>query len=900
MIFKRTSILIGMLSCFAIVTAQPVEGIIEGSGDPSTRIAVDTTELSQALIPDIVTPVVVATIDDTIDNGAQMIGDFDIDFLSPKKYEVGPIRVEGAANFDHNAIRLIAGLRPGSTITLPGEKLSKAIMNLWNEGLFSDVEILAEKEIAGVIYLVIRLQPRPKLSRFRFTGVVKREADKIREEINLFSGKTITENLIFATESRIRGYYREKGFYAIDVEIARSADELMNNSEIFTINVDKNPRVKIGELNITSNESIKGWKLKMAMKDTKQKAWWRFFKRSKFSESAYSRDKLALIEKYNAIGLRDAIVSSDTVYLVDSKNLQVDINIDEGGTYYFGDIEWIGNTKFRSSFLDTVLGIKKGDVYNKTLLDQRLFMSPDNRDISSLYMDRGYLFFQIIPVETRVDQNHISYQMRIIEGKQARIRRIIIKGNTKTNDYVIRREIRTKPGDLFNRNDIIRTQRELAQLGYFNEQGFQVNPIPNPQDGTVDIEYIVEEKSSDQIELSGGYGGAGVNGSGGRLIGTLGLTFNNFSAKNIFKPGSWTPLPGGDGQRLSIRAQTNGKFYQGYNFSFTEPWLGGKKPNSLSIWMNHTALSSNGLGKSNPDYKGLSITGVGVGLGRRKKWPDDYFQAYYELGYQYYDVVDDARFGIFTDGYANDISLKYVLQRSSVSSPIFPQGGSSIKFTAKGTLPYSYFDGVDDYTDYTSQERYKYLEYYKIKFTGEWYLPLTADKKLVLMPRFGFGFMGAYSASKGLTPFDRFFMGGSGLTGVNQIGGREIIAMRGYEDNALSSAAGDPLIAKYTLELRYPISLNPSATFFVLAFAEAGNTYPSFERFNPFNVKRTAGIGIRVFLPMFGMLGLDYGLGFDNLDSWSQGFNSGADQQVTRDGFYPKLNFTIGMNLGEL
>jgi len=832
--------------------------------------------------------------------GVQGIGDFYINYLDPQQYEVGPIRVEGAENFDHNAIKLIAGLRPGSTITLPGEKISKAIRNLWDEGLFSDVEVLAEKEIAGVIYLVIKLKPRPKLSRFKFTGVNKREADKIREEINLFSGKTITENLIFATESRIRGFYREKGYYSINVNISRSPDPLMNNSEVFSINVEKNARVKIGKINIESQESIKVWKLKMAMKDTKQKAFWRFFKRSKFSESAYDRDKLALIEKYNAIGLRDAEVSSDTVYLADSKNLHIDINIDEGQPYYFGDIEWVGNTKFRSSLLDTVLGIQRGDAYNKSLLDQRLFMSPDSRDISSLYMDRGYLFFQIIPVETSVIDNHISYQMRIIEGKQARIRRIIIKGNTKTNDYVIRREIRTKPGDLFNRNDIIRTQRELAQLGYFDEQAFQVNPIPNPQDGTVDIEYIVAEKSSDQIELSGGYGGAGVNGSGGRLIGTLGLTFNNFSIKNIFKKGAWTPLPGGDGQRLSIRAQTNGRFYQGYNFSFSEPWMGGKKPNSFSLWMNHTALSQNGLVKTNPDYKGLAITGVGVGLGRRKKWPDDYFQAYYELSYKYYDVVDDARFGIFTDGYANDISLKYLLQRSSVSSPIYPQGGSNIKFTANGTLPYSYFDGVDDYTGYSPQERYKYLEYYKLKLTGEWYLPLTADNKLILMPRFGFGFMGAYSASKGLTPFDRFYMGGSGLTGVNQIGGREIIAMRGYEDNALSSANGDPLIAKYTLELRYPISLNPSATFYVLAFAEAGNTYPSFKKFNPFNVKRTAGIGIRVFLPMFGMLGLDYGLGFDNLDSWSSGFNSAADQQVTRDGFYPKLNFTIGMNLGEL
>ena len=548
--------------------------------------------------------------------------------------------------------------------------------------------------------------------------------------------------------------------------------------------------------------------------------------------------------------------------------------------------------------MDTILGVKKGDVYNKPLLEQRLFMSQDGRDVSSLYMDRGYLFFQVIPVETSVVDNHINYQMRIIEGKEARIKRIIIRGNTKTNDYVIRREIRTKPGDLFNRNDIIRTQRELAQLGYFDEQAFQVNPIPNPQDGTVDIEYVVEEKSSDQIELSGGYGGTGIDGKG-RIIGTLGLTFNNFSLKNMFKEGTWTPLPGGDGQRLSIRAQTNGRYYQGYNFSFTEPWLGGKKPNSLSIWMNHTALG-NGYLPSNELYAGLGITGVGVGLGRRKKFPDDYFQAYYELSYQYYDVVDDARFGIFDNGYANDIAFKYVLQRSSVSSPIYPQDGSNLKFTAKTTLPYSFFDGVDDYSGQTNQERYKYLEYYKVKFTGEWYFPLTQDKKLVLMPRFGFGFMGAYSASKGVTPFERFNLGGSGLTGVSQIGGKEIIALRGYDDNSINSAVGDPLIAKYTLELRYPISLNPQATFYVLAFAEAGNSFPTFKDFNPFNVKRSVGAGIRVFLPMFGMLGLDYGIGFDKLDPWSSGYQGVSDQSISDKGYYGQIHFTIGMNLGEL
>lgn len=828
-------------------------------------------------------------------SGPISVGGMNFDYKAPKKFEIGPIRVVGADNFDHNAIKLLSGLRQGQDISVPGDDIAKAIKNLWAEGIFSNISIYAEKEIAGILYLVIEVTPRPKLSRFKFTGVTKREADKIREEISLFAGKTISENLIYTTKSKIKGYFREKGFYSTTVDINRMTDSLMTNSELFVIKIHKGKKVGIGELSFEGNESIPDWKLRGAMKDTKKKGILRIFKRSKYSETTYEKDKRAILEKFYAIGLRDASIVSDTVYQKDEKNIVIHIKIDEGEKYYFGDIEWMGNTKFRSSYLDTILGIKNGDVYNKTLLDQRLNMSQDGRDISSLYMDRGYLFFQINAVEQNIKDHKISYQMRIIEGKEARVKNIIIKGNTKTNENVIRREIRTKPGDLFNRNDIIRTQRELSQLGYFNDQAFQINPLPNPQDGTVDIEYIVEEKSSDQIELSGGYGA-------GRVIATVGLTFNNFSMKNIFKGESWSPLPSGDGQRLSLRVQTNGRYYQGYNFSFTEPWLGGKKPNSLTFYVNHTSFSSSGtIRKSDPTYSGVGISGVGIGLGRRKKVPDDYFSAYYELAYQYYDVRSyPSLFPSFEDGYANDISLKYLLQRNSVDSPIYPTGGSKLTFSAKSSLPYSAFNKVDNSTYASSQDRFKYLEYYKLKLTGEWYLPLTSDKKLILMPRFGYAFLGAYNQTKGLTPFERFSLGGSGLTGVNQFGGREIIALRGYEDNAVSSSDGDPIVAKYTMELRYPISLNPSATFFVLGFVEGGNTFQSLKKFNPFNVKRSAGVGIRVFLPMFGMLGLDYGWGFDYLDPHSSGYRGASDIQIQNKGYYGKLNFTIGMNLGEL
>ena len=826
------------------------------------------------------------------------VGDIDFNYSQPKEYELGPIRVIGADNFDHQAIKLIAGLRQGQKIILPSNDISNAIKNLWNEEIFSNVAIYVTKEIAGVVYLTIAVEARMKLSKFSFKGIGKRDADKLREEIKLFTGKTITENLVFQTKTKIRGYFREKGFFKAAVDISRVKDTLINSSEMFIIKIDKGNKIGIKEIVISGNSEIPTWKLKMAMKDTKQKGILRIIKRSKYTESSYEKDKISLLAKFNKVGLRDASISFDTVYQLNSKNLMIEINITEGEKYYFGDIEWLGNTKYRSSFLDTVLGIKKGDIYNRNLFEQRLNGSGDGRDINSLYMDQGYLFFQVMPVEINVNQNMINYQIRIIEGKEARNGTITIKGNTKTNDFVILREIRTKPGDLFNKGDIMRTQRELAQLGYFNEQAFQVNPLPNPSKGTVDIEYVVEEKNSDQIELSGGYGGAGPT-SSGRIIGTLGLTFNNFSTRNFFKKNAWSPLPGGDGQRLSLRAQSNGRFYQSYTFSFIEPWLGGKKPNSLSFSINHTALSSNGKLRSEDGYAGLSISGVGLGIGKRNKWPDDYFSTYIELGYKYYDVVNDTRFPVFSKGIANDISLQYTIQRSSVSAPTYPQSGSNFTFLSKATLPYSSLTSKD-YSLLSPQERYKYLEYYRLKFTAEWFLPLSKDKKLILMSRFGMGYLGAYNKAKGVSPFERYSMGGSGLSGVNQIGGRSILALRGYEDQSISSAGADPIATKYTIELRYPISLNPQATFFALAFLEGGNTFPTFDKFNPFNVKRTAGIGIRVFLPMFGMLGLDYGLGFDKLNSWSTGYGSASDISIGTKGYYPKLSFSIGMNLGEL
>ncbi|MBN4072665.1 BamA/TamA family outer membrane protein [Crocinitomix catalasitica] len=848
-------------------------------------------------------------------NGGVIGGDNS--FLNPKKYTIAGCRIDGVPYYDHDAIRLISGLTPGKEISVPGQDITSAITKLWEQDLFSNVEVGIDgsPKPNGDIFLYIKLEGRAKLSKFKFSGdVSKGEADKIREIVNLYSGKTITESLEMNTENTVRGFYREKGFLRCTVDITQESDTSQFNSRLFNIKVKKGQKIKIKQINFIGNEitefekgssKFKQIKTKMstsdgglrrAMKDTKQRSIARIFSRSKFNQTAFDRDKLAVIDKYNSFGLRDAIILRDSVYDIDEKNIGIDVYIEQGERYYFGDITWVGNSKYRTGQLDTLMGIKKGDVYDKSLLEERLYMSQSGRDVTSLYMDKGHLFFQINPVEISIDDhNHISYEMRISEGKEAIVGDIIIQGNTKTNDHVILREIRTKPGDLFNRNDIIRTQRELANLGYFDPEQFGVQPLPNPVDGTVDIIYTVVEKSSDQIELSGGFGN-------GRLIGTLGLSFTNFSTKNFFKKGAWQPLPSGDGQRLSLRGQTFGRGYQSYNLSFTEPWLGGKKPTSFTVFSSFSLLT-NSLEKSDPSYSQTSITSVGVGLGSRLKWPDDFFQIYGEFNYQYYDLRQSTFF-IFANGYSNNISLKGVLTRNSVDQPIYPKSGSKFTLTAKATLPYSAFDNYSDsdYADLTDQERYKYAEYYKIKFTGEWFVPVSRNQKLVLYPKFGFGFLGAYNSAKGNSPFERFYLGGSGLNGTWQFDGREIIALRGYAGNTpISPETGGTVIAKYSLELRYPISLNPSATIYGLAFAEAGNTYNGFSNFDPFNVKRAAGFGARVFLPMFGMLGVDFAWGFDPLDPGATGMtdpdaNPGANPKGYTFGFFP----IIGMNIGDL
>jgi outer membrane protein insertion porin family len=834
-------------------------------------------------------------------------------FRSAKKYRLAAINVEGVSFTDKSVIVLLSGLVAGEEITVPGDKITDAIKALWKQGIFEDIQILQDKVIGNDIFLTIKVVERPRLSKFSFKGDVKKgEADDIRNKIRLLKERVVTDYMLGTIKNTVSDYYVEKGYYFNKVEITQVKDTSTRAPHtIVTIKVEKNKKVKIQDVNIYGNTILSDGKLRRKLEDTKRKRWWNPFNSGKYLEENLQKDLPAIVEKYNAKGYRDARIVKDTVYFVSNKRVVIDITIEEGHKYYFGKFKWFGNSKYRSGQLDTILNIHEGDTYDQSKLDQRLMMNPNGFDISSLYLDDGYLFFQINPQESNIHNDTIDFDILMYEGRQAIINKVTVKGNDKTNDHVIYREIRTRPGQLFRRSDIIRTNRELAQLGYFDPEKLDVKPTPNQADGTVDIEYTVEEKPSDQIELSAGWGGnSALNSgtSGGRgigLIGTLGVTFNNFSARNFFKKEAWRPLPSGDGQRLSVRAQSNGIYYQSYNFSFTEPWLGGKKPNALTVSAFHS-LFSNGQKKyvdseggkvKNPNRAAMSIVGGSIGFGRKLKWPDNYFNMYTSLSYNHYDLTNYGTAFIFSSGVANDLNLGLDISRNSVDQPIYPKTGSNFTFHGQFTPPYSKFNNKNYGPEMNDQDRYKYIEYQKYKITAEWFTQLTNKKaaegkearNLVLRTKVGYGFLGYYNKAVGISPFERFYMGGSGISGFQNFVAREIIALRGYPDNSLSSAGGDPICARYTMELRYPISLNPSATIFVLGFAEAGNTWVNFKAFNPFQVKRSAGLGLRVFLPMFGLLGVDYGWGFDNIPG-----------QPTIGNGKGQFHLTIGGTLGEL
>ena len=821
-----------------------------------------------------------------------------IDYNTPKEYTIGGITVSGVLYLDNNVLIMLSGLTVGDKIQIPGNKITESVRKLWEQGLFEDVKISISKVVDNQVFLTIYLKERPKLSRFSFIGIKKSDADNIREKIHLVKGDYVTDNLIMRTDNLIKKYYTDKGFLNAEVEIKPTRDTVGGNSVALQIKIDKGTKVKVFQITIHGNKSVSTEMIKSALKKTKEKSIFnpmndvdkmvyesassifnmdfveianvvekhaydnvriRLFKSSKFIEDDYDEDKLALIERYNSLGYRDARLLKDSI----SKNIDNTINIDlwveEGPKYYFRNITWVGNTKYRDELLNHILKISKGDVYNQENLKTALTYNPNGTDISSLYMDDGYLFFDVTPVEVNVENDSIDIEIRLHEGQQATINKVTISGNTKTNDHVALRELQTRPGQLFSRDKLIRSQRQLQQLQYFNTEKLQPDVTPNPEDGTVSLKYNVEEKSADQIELSGGWGY-------GRIIGTIGISFNNFSLHNFFNWKTWRPVPTGDGQKLSLRFQTYGAGYLSYSASFTEPWLGGRKPLALSLSYFHS-LYSNALSRSDTNYAYFKIDGITLGLGTSLTWPDDYFVLYQTLNFQRYNTHKYTQ--IFTFGGGNGVytALSYgiTLSRSSVDMPLYPKTGSDWSLSLEVTPPYSLFRGNVDYSKMTDNEKYRWVEYYKWKIKSSWYINVI--EKLVLTPRVKFGFLGAYNSSLGVTPFQRFYLGGDGLTGYNNMDGRELIGMRGYINNSLTpfypNSVGGTVYEKVTLELRYPLSLNPSATIYGLAFMEAGNDWLRFRDCNPFDVYRSVGLGVRVFLPMFGLLGLDWGYGLD-------------------------------------
>ena len=810
----------------------------------------------------------------------------EIYYSAPRKYTIGGITVHGIEHYQEDLLISLSGLSIGQEITVPGEEIKQAIKKFWKQGLFSDVTVAASKIEGGKIYLDISLKELPRLSTINYFGLKKGEISDLEEKIQMMRGAQVTSNLMNNASKVIKAHFVEKGFHNTEVNIYQKDDVSQPNNVIVDIYVDKKEKVKIANLIIEGNEALEFSKINKTMKKTNEKGRIvNFFRTKKFITDDYEADKIALIEKYNEKGFRDAIIVTDSIYPGEEENtVNVYLKIMEGNPYYFRNISWIGNTQYTSNFLTQKLRITKGDIYNQKLLSERL--QTDDDAVSNLYLDNGYLFFDLNPIEINVENDSIDLEMRIREGNQASISRVIINGNTKTNEHVVRRELRTKPGQLFNKSELIRSVRELSQLGHFNPEAIQPVPQPNQEDGTVDIVFNLEERPNDQVELSGGWGA-------GMFVGTLGLSFNNFSVRNIFNKEAYSPLPSGDGQSLSLRAQTNGRFYQSYSASFMEPWLGGKRPNSLSVSIYRsiqTGVSNNygyydrslmysgygnSYGSGYNDYnsnvykndvdqnKSLKVTGASVGFGKRLSWPDDFFTLYNELSYQSY-TMDNWYFIAFDQGQSNNLSFKTTLTRNSIDNPIYTRTGSSFSVSLQFTPPYSLMRTDNDFT--TDAEKYKWIEYHKWNFKASTFTPLSRNGNLVLMTRAEYGFLGYYDKNF-ISPFEKFRVGGDGMSGYS-LYGSETIGLRGYENGSLTPYDNNNneqgnIYTRLTMELRYPLMLETSSTIYALAFLEGGNAWEKFNEFNPFGIKRSAGMGIRIFLPMFGMMGVDWGYGFD-------------------------------------
>ncbi len=795
-------------------------------------------------------------------------------YVKGNEYVLKEVSVSGLKNFNEQTVITYTGLKEGQKIRIPGEEISAIISKLWKLDLFSDINFYLTNIENGEASIQIDILELPTLSEFKITGLKKSKTETIVAETELKKGKKITENFIKTTKNFIINKYKKDGFLNTKVSINILPDSTEVNFSKMLINVDLGDRVKIDQINFTGNELTKSSKLKKKMKKTKTKLLGRFWKKSKFIEKEYKEDLNSILDFYKEKGYRDARIISDSV-ITDKNRITINIDLQEGNKYYFGDIAFLGNSVYSDAQLARALGLFKGDTYNGVLLKKRISdnTKPDGEDLSNLYQNNGYLFSNINPVEVSVLNDTINFEIRVVEGKPAYFNKITVVGNTRTNDHVIHRELRTKPGNIYSKSQIVRTVRELGQMGFFDPE--QISPDfknVDPNSGTVDIEYGLVEKGASQVELQGGYGGGG-------FIGTLGLSFNNFSVRGLKDKAAYKPLPMGDGQALSVRLQAN-RFYNTASFSFSEPWLGGRQPVSFSTSVSRTKQYRYDYftGQANKDQF-FEITGAQIGLAKKLRVPDDYFQLSQSLGYQYYNL-NNYYTGLFTfgDGKSNNIFYNVILSRDNTFvNPVFPLGGSQFALSAKLSLPYSLFNNID-YDDLENQaeyqnedgepdqalidqERFKWLEFYKIKFNGTWYTRLV--DKFVLKTHAEFGFLGAYNNKRGIIPFDRFYLGGDGMSQY-AMDGRETVALRGYTNQSLSSQDGSTIYNKFSLELRYPITLKPSASIFALTFLESGNGYDSFREFNPFNAKRSAGLGIRIFMPAFGLLGIDFGYGFDS------------------------------------
>ena len=824
---------------------------------------------------------------------AQEGGGVEVDYSHPVKYKVGGITVEGNTFYSDQQIISLTGLRPGMEVTVPGEELSNIVDRLWLQRYFEDVALTVDSlSVAGdSAWFCLRIKERPRVSRWTFSGVSSSERKDIQERVNLRPGREFSEYVEKTTSDIIKRYFAEKGFLLCKVDAEVSKDTIIRNAIRVDFAIDKGEKIKVKEINFIGNEHVDDFKLARSMKKTKSNKLYNFFSSKKFNEEEYFNDKKNVISAFNEEGFRDARLVRDSIYYVEPNRLGIDLVFEEGDRYYFGDITWTGNSVYASDALNSVLAINKGDVYDVVTMNRRLYGGgkANEYDITKLYRDNGYLFFNVTPVETNIQNDSVDVELRISEGKQATLNDIIINGNTVTNEKVVRRQLFTRPGYLFSQTDFERSIREIASLGQFDpeaimsETGYSI--IPNQLDNTVDLVYNVTEKPSSQLEVSGGWGG-------NTFVATVGVSFNNFSTKRMFDKGAWRPVPLGDAQNLAFRFQTNGTYYTALTASFTEPWLFGKKPTSLNIGAYYTRQTNSYLALNIlRNDRQMEVFGFSASIGTRLKWPDNYFVLYNGLSWQTYKLTNwYSGYFIFDDGIAHNLSYSLNLVRNSTDQQIYPRQGSEFSFLLQLTPPFSLLRKFDydadgnkvavgsykdvNYDNWTSSQRYKWIEYHKWKLSGAVYTRLAGD--LVLMTRAQFGYLGYYNRNWGYSPFEGFLVGGDGMSGYSTYGS-EVISLRGYENYSLTPyepsaynsngyAYAGNVYDKFTVELRYPVIMQPSSTIYVLAFLEGGNCWSDIRDFNPFQIKRSAGLGIRIYLPMLGLLGVDWGYGFDTSD----------------------------------